>query len=413
MSTPPSHTHIDRLPAGLRQRLDETIHKHIAAGTFPALALAAYHRGALILDAAWGWQNPESDQPLLTDHLFDLASVTKLFTATACLSLLSTGAAQLQTPLVRVLPEFGQVTPRPIDGGQDPFTKEPLPADPEFDGQQVNPEQVTLYHLLTHTSGLPPWRSVFAATEICPPPPDQPDTLTRQQRWQRALNALKQYAFVGQPDDIVRYSDIGLMLLGEAVSRLNGTPGELAATIQARVTLPLGVNDVLYNPVRDHGLSREHIVPTEIDAHWRERRVWGEVHDENACGVGGVAGHAGLFASAQSVAHLGEAWRTQPGLFGIDDELAEQAKREHAETNGNRRGLGFIMKGRENSFTGPHTHPDSYGHTGFTGTSLWIDDEAQIVLAMLTNRVYPGRERDGIQEARRDVHTLMWEGLTA
>ena len=131
------------------------------------------------------------------------------------------------------------MTPRPIEGGQDPHSKARLPTPPELARQTVDPARVTFRHLLTHTSGLPPWRDVYNAAGDAPSPPDQPMTAdARAWRWRRGLASLNTYPFVAPPDGVVRYSDIGLMLLGEAVARLDG--GDLEAAIRRRVIDRLG-----------------------------------------------------------------------------------------------------------------------------------------------------------------------------
>ena len=131
---------------------------------FPALAIAVIHEGKLVLDIGSGVIDPASGRGVVTPATrFDLASVTKLFTATCFLALVSQGKVRLDDPLVSVIPEFGAISPRGIDGGQDPHSKERLPTPADLIGQTVDPAQVTFRHLLTHTSGLPPWRDVFNA----------------------------------------------------------------------------------------------------------------------------------------------------------------------------------------------------------------------------------------------------------
>jgi serine-type D-Ala-D-Ala carboxypeptidase len=196
------------------------------------------------------------------------------------------------------------------------------------------------------------------------------------------------------------------MLLSEAIVRLDGRP--LDEAIRARVTQPLRLDTVTFNPLQ-HGVSRDVIPPTEDDPEWRGRRAWGEVHDENACGLGGVSGHAGLFSAARDVAAFGQAWLERDARMGIARELMDEAAREHAETDGMRRGLGWMLKTHEDASCGDLFSPLSYGHTGFTGTSLWIDPIRQLIVALLTNRVYPGRHKEGIHEFRRAVHTLLAE----
>jgi CubicO group peptidase (beta-lactamase class C family) len=378
--------------------------------TFPVAALTVIHQGAVRLNAAWGWIDPETRSlPAQPDTLFDLASLTKLFTTSAFLAQVSAGCVRLDDPLVTIMPEFGVSGPRPLDGGQDPHTKAQLPTPEEVRGQSADPACVTFHHLLTHTSGLAPWRDVFNAAGPAPVPPGQRDPISRQTRWANALKALCGYPFVGQPGEgVVRYSDLGLMLLGEAVSRLHAAPGQLDTVLHALLFEPLGLESLVYNPLLN-GRERSAIAPTEDDPGWRRRRCWGEVHDENACGVGGVAGHAGLFGTARDVAALGQAWLSRDPRLKIDPALMRSATQEHAETGGMRRGLGWMLKAHEkgDSSAGDLFSSDSYGHTGFTGTSLWIDPRRGLVVACLTNRVYPGRGQEGIHAFRRALHDLI------
>lgn len=390
--------------------IDRIVRAHLEK-TFPACAVCVIWRGDVLMDTGWGWIDPQTRQvTATTETLFDFASLTKLFTTTTVLSLLSRSGRSIDDPLIRVVPEFGELSPRTIDGGQDPHTKQPLPTPPERVGQTVDPAQVTFRHLLTHTSGLPPWRDVFNRAGPAPAPPDQPEPIPRRERWQRALDALVRYPFVAPPDGIVRYSDIGLMLLGEATARLHGS-GDLEAAIRATVIEPLGTSTVMFNPVRG-GIPREQIAPTEDDLQWRQRRVWGEVHDENACGVGGVAGHAGLFGTARGLAAFGQRWLAEESPFGITSDLRSEAIRVQAETNGTRRGLGFALKAAHDSMAGDRMSLNAFGHSGFTGTTLWIDPDAGIVIATLTNSVYYGRHSDAYASThtfRRALHDAIME----
>jgi CubicO group peptidase (beta-lactamase class C family) len=392
----------NRLHATQRRELDTIIESHLGE-TFPALALAVIHAGDWIIDTAWGWIDPETQQyPVTPTTWFDLASVTKVFTETAFLQLVSAGKIRLDDPLVSVIPEFGVGGARRLDGGQDPHTKELLPTPEDARRQTADPERVTFRHLITHTSGLASWRDVYNAAGQPPTPPAATDSVPRSVRWRNGLQAICGYPFVGQPGDAVRYSDLGLMLLGETVVRLQGGL-DLAAVIRAHVTQPLDLVSLTFNPVRDGGIDLTRVVPTEDDPAWRKRRCWGEVHDENACGVGGIAGHAGLFAAAVDIARFGLAWLTRDERLQIDPTLMGAAVREQRH-NGYRFGLGWMLKASEDSSAGDYFSSDAYGHTGFTGTSLWIDPEKQLVVACLTNRVYPGRWKEGIHPFRRAVH---------
>ncbi|MDQ7034870.1 MAG: serine hydrolase domain-containing protein [Anaerolineae bacterium] len=224
---------------------------------------------------------------------------------------------------------------------------------------------------MTHTAGLPAWRDVFSVADA-PLEPPQPDTISRAERWSRALERLCQFSFVGFPESGVRYSDVGMMLLGEAVSRLHGTPGKLDEAIKARV-LTDKLRHTMFTPLYNKVLHHQ-IVPTEMDATWRKRRVWGEVHDENACGAGGIAGHAGLFATAHDVALLGNFYLNHvERILKIDPELALAATELQAQTDDLRRGLAWLLKAPVGAMVGDRFSPSSYGHSGFTGTTLWID----------------------------------------
>lgn len=384
--------------------LEAAVSAHLGR-TFPAAAVCAVRDGAILVERAWGWIDPETERiPVTPETRFDLASLTKLFTASAFLSLVSDGRITLDDPLVRVVAEFGGA-PRPIDGGQDPFSKAMLPAPPGSTGHSVDPVRVTFRHLLTHTGGLAPWRAVYQAASPHPPAaPGHAESVGREIKWARALAALCSYPFVGEVGSAVRYSDLGLMLLGEAVGRLHGET--LDRAIDARVTRRLGLSSVTYNPARA-GVPLDQIAPTEHDPLWRERRCWGEVHDENACGVGGVAGHAGLFATARDVAALGQAWLDGESALPIAPDVRADATRLQTESNGERRGLGWALKAAVDSMAGERLSPDSFGHSGFTGTSLWIDPQRRLVVAALTNRVYGGREGDGVHGFRRAVHDAL------
>ena len=375
---------------------------------FPALSICVIHQGEIILHKAWGWIDPDEKQvPVTQSSLFDLASVTKLFVETTFLTLVSAGKISLDSHLVDVIPEFGRINPRTIDGGQDPHTRIRLEVEEQFIGQSVDPTQVTFRHLLTHTSGLPSWRDVYNQGSDTLPAPPKSDDAYDAQRWKNALQALYDYPFVGKIGDTIRYSDIGIMLLGEAVARLHGS--RLDTTVYERVCQPLGLKSVTYNPVLN-GVDVEQIVPTEFDTFWRKRRAWGEVHDENACGIGGIAGHAGLFATAQDVAQFGQAWLSGDERLTISDEIRKLAIQEQA-SGLSPRGLGWMLKAQEDSSAGDLYSMSSYGHTGFTGTSLWIDPERDLVSAVLTNRVYLGREVPGIHAFRRAIHDLIVRGV--
>ena len=273
----------------------------------------------------------------------------------------------------------------------------------------VDPGDVSFRHLLSHSSGLPPWCSVYLLAADRPPPPPTHVPHYDEARWRSGLSAMVDFPFAGTIGDTIRYTDIGIMLLGEAVARLHGSG--LDTAVKDLALHPMGLDSFTYNPMLK-SLDRGRIVPTELDDHWRQRRAWGEVHDENACGVGGIAGHAGLFATALDVARFGQAWLAGDERLGIGADLRAEATRLQAAGQ-YRLGLGWMLKAESDSSAGDRYSGNSFGHTGFTGTSLWIDPERQLVSAVLTNRVYHGRHNEGIHAFRRAIHDLIVDSVEA
>lgn len=387
--------------------LEALLERHMPS-TFPALSLRVIHRGDIVLDGAWGWIDPETRQlPVGTDTLFDLASVTKIVVETSFLTLVEAGKIGLQDRLVDVIPEFGQSNPRGIAGSQDPHTRRFLPIDGEYAAQSVDATELRFKHLLTHSSGLPPWRSVYLLARDQAPAPPIYGSAYDESHWRKGLASMLSFPFAGPVGETVRYTDIGIMLLGEAVARLQGE--RLDKAIAKLVLKPLNLCSFTYNPVQN-GLPKENTAPTEYDDSWRRRRAWGEVHDENACGLGGIAGHAGFFATARDVAAFGEAWVSGDSRLRLSARLRKAATSQQASGQF-RMGLGWMLKAAADSSAGDLYSDASYGHTGFTGTSLWVDPDRHLVTAVLTNRVYHGRHPENIHSFRRSIHDLIVRGV--
>jgi serine-type D-Ala-D-Ala carboxypeptidase len=395
------------VPEGF-ERVEDVIRNGLTT-TAPAIALTVYHHGEQLVNRGYGYIDPESRmQPLKPETLFDLASLTKLYTVTAFLMQVADSKITLDTSIVDIIPEFGRSGPRPIGETQDPHTLQVLPPMPELmEFSPVEPDHVTFRHLLTHTSGLPPWRNLFQKiSPTPPPPPNQPDFMSFTARQAEGIHLISHYPFVDAPGHNVHYSDLGLILLGEAVARLDSQPS-VAEVIENRIVGPSQLNRTGFNPRN----GRE-CVPTEYDERWRKRRCQGEVHDENAAALGGVAGHAGLFAAADDVACFGQSWlEALAGKRWLPQRLAVDAVAEHAVSGAERRGLGWALRTTGVSSSGKYFNPNSIGHTGFTGTSLWIDPQREVVVALLTNRVYHGRDPEAIMAFRPAVHDAIAEWL--
>ncbi|MBL8093890.1 MAG: serine hydrolase [Anaerolineales bacterium] len=339
----------------------------------PAIQIEIRWRGDTVFARAMGDLDPETRQrPVHADTRFDLASVTKLFVTTAFMRQVETGSVTLATPVSAILPAFSGV--RPIGPYEDPLQTGRFITIAE--GGLVDAGATTFRQLLTHTSGLPAWRPLFRQSEA---------------EAARALAFATHFAY--PPGTRVIYSDIGLILLGLALERLTGLT--LAAAVRRSVTDPLGLSHTGYRPALDVTCA-----PTEICA-WRGRRVVGEVHDENAARLGGVSGHAGLFSTAADVAGFGQSFLDGSLLHRAT--IAEMA-REQAVDGTLRRGLGFQLWSPDPEASGFPFGPMAFGHTGFTGTSLWIDPDQALVVALLTNRVYHGRAPGGIARLRVALH---------
>jgi CubicO group peptidase (beta-lactamase class C family) len=349
------------------------------------------HHGEVVYSDEVGFLDPETKiRPVRPDSLFDLASVTKLWVTTSFMRLVEAGKVALDQPVSSVLPQFSGL--RPVTAYEDPLQPGVWVAPKDAAPVMVDASAVTYRHLLTHSSGLPAWR----------PLKDQPDSASARQM---ALNTNFFYP-TGQR---VIYSDIGLILLGLSIEQLSGLP--LDEAVRQMVTAPLGLSATRYLPVGGQPYDTSNIVPTELCA-WRNRRVVGEVHDENASRLGGVAGHAGLFSTAAELAAFGNMY-LQGGAPLLQTATVAEMTRLQASEGTTRRGLGFALWCDDPEASGNPFSPQAYGHTGFTGTSLWMDPQRQMVTALLTNRVYYGRNASSILAFRVKLHRAIVEAVDA
>lgn len=365
---------------------------------FPAAVLIVARSEATCFQRAYGYLDPGvGRQPTQLDTRFDLASLTKLFTATAFMRLVEMCRVKLDQPVATVIPQLG--SRRPIGDTEEPLSRSIVPPPSAYYGQTVDAEAVTFRHLLTHTSGLAAWRSLFR---------DLAGALSPDQRRQRAIELVCGYDFAYPTSQQVVYSDLGFILLGEAVARLTGQP--LDHAIERLVLNPLALTHTGYCPLRlslkgahNEVCNPQLIAPTEI-CPWRGRRLRGEVHDENAAAMGGVSGHAGLFATAHNVLALGRCFLRR-GAPLLRPETVVQMTRPQVSSAGHRRGLAWLLAGDERAPYADFLGPGAYGHTGFTGTSLWVTPRYKLVVVLLTNCVYYGRDnREAIANFRHRLH---------
>lgn len=365
------------------RNVDEFMNSAIGVDA-PAAQLVVLQGGREIFARAYGWLDPDThSRPANLDTLFDMASVTKLFTTTAFMRLVEAGAVGLDQPVSSVLPEFSGL--RPIQPYEDPLkTGALVDVNPGGNGQ-ADAGKITFRQLLSHSSGLPAWR-LFK---------DQPDAASARRL---ALNTFFSYP----PGARVVYSDVGLILLGMSVEKITGQ--HLDAVISGLVTRPLGLAHTCFLPVgEDHPcVQAGNIAPTEF-CKWRNRRVVGEVHDESACRLGGIAGHAGIFSTAGDTARLGQMY-LDSGRPLLRPETVAEMLRLQSEYQETRRGLGFALWCPDPEASSNPFSRDTFGHTGFTGTELWIDPQRRLVVSFLTNEVYNGREGRAIGTLRLKLH---------
>lgn len=323
-------------------RLAPLLDSAISAGAAPGAVVAVSYRGARFV---YGTGRLALDDPRRPDGntVYDLASLTKVIaTTTLAIQAVSEGRLDLDAPVQRYLPEF----------------------------RGAGKDRVTIRHLLTHSSGLradwPLWRVT----------PDGDSAL-------RLVNAMPLDTTPGRR---MVYSDIGAIVLGEVIERVLG--GRLDRLATHRIFEPLGMTSTRFRPP-DSWLWR--VAPTEYDTTWRKRIVRGEVHDEKAAWLGGVAGHAGLFGSAEDLLTFGE-WL-------LTSTAAHAFTRRQNLVPGSSRALGWDTPSSGSS-AGTRLGEGSFGHTGFTGTSIWIDPSRQLVIVLLTNRVHPTRNNPRVGPLR-------------
>ena len=332
---------------------------------FPGCSVAVTHDGKLIAHKALGRFTFDDASPAVsTACLFDIASVTKLAATTAMSMILyERGVLDLEMPVAAIIPEFGRQ------------------GDPRR-------SRVTMRMLLAHSSGLPAYEQLFLRATI------------REELLQAAFAT----DLVADPGSRAEYSDIGFILLGIALERL--ADETLDRFCQREVFGPLAMSHTTFNPAKS---LRNHIPPTADDQTFRHRLIQGEVQDENASVLGGVAGHAGLFSTAEDLARFAHAMLNS-GYPILRPETVKQFTRREDAPAGTSRALGWDTPSAP-SQSGKYFSPASFGHLGYTGTSLWIDAERQLSITLLTNRTWPDCQNQAIKLVRPAFHDAVVEAI--
>jgi CubicO group peptidase (beta-lactamase class C family) len=351
---------------GVFGRAFRVLENAIEQRAFPAASVAVTHQGRLAALKGFGRFTYEPAAPNVTpDSVFDLASVSKaIATTTMAMILYERGLLDLEIPVVSVVPEFTR--------------------------EDERRQEVTFHHLLAHTSGLPAYEKLFL----------------KAQAKRDLLMAAFSVPLVADPGARAEYSDIGFIILGIALERI--ADEALDHFCQHEVFGPLGMTRTAFNPPKTW---RDVAVPTADDQSFRHRIIQGEVQDENASVLGGVAGHAGLFATANDVGVFAAAL-LDGGQSIVRPETAALFARRETSPNGTSRALGWDTPSSP-SQAGKYFSPSSYGHLGYTGTSLWIDPERELSVTLLTNRTWPDCKNQAIKQVRPAFHDAVVEALEA
>lgn len=295
----------------------------------------------------------ENGTDILSTTRFDVASLTKLFTATVALALVDDSTLTLDT---RIWSDF------PLES------------------------------LLAHESGLPAWRPLFDAV----PMTKRNSPAAYEQIVQEVLDTSPTLPAPAQ----AVYSDLGYIGLGHHLQRITGKT--LSTLVKEHITEPLQMARTCFAP--ELPADKTNVACTE-NCPWRNRVLQGEVHDDNTWTMGGMAGHAGIFSTAEDMVRFGTAWLlalTSDGIVRRTTALRAVQRRPGG------RGLGFDLKSPGASSVGDAASETTFGHLGFTGTSLWIDPTKQAVICLLTNRVHPTRDNFRIRQFRPEFHNLFF-----
>ncbi len=339
----------------------EVLAQGIADHAFPGASAAVVAGGKLVALRGMGRFTYDAGSPEITaETIFDLASVSKVVGTTAMAMLLyERGHLDLDVPVAGIIPQFAR--------------------------GDVRRQSVTIRMLLAHSSGLPPYVRLYR------------DAHTREQLLEAALAV----PLEADPDTRAAYSDIGFIILGAALERI--ADESLQSFCGREVFGPLGMHHTTYCPPAP---LRSGIPPTQDDREFRGRIIQGEVQDENASVLGGVAGHAGVFSSAADLAMFAHCM-LQGGRPILRPDTIELFTRRHGASS---RALGWDTPSTP-SQSGKYFSPRSFGHLGYTGTSLWVDPERRLSIVLLTNRTWPDTKSQLIKQVRPQFHDAVVESI--
>jgi beta-N-acetylhexosaminidase len=367
----------------LSAKIDSLVNTGITLKAFPGCVVMVARKGVVVFRKSYGFQTYDNRISVRTDDLFDLASVTKI-------------AAPL--PGLMLLNAQGKFSPDKTLGYYLPYFK------------KSNKGDIVMKDFLTHQAGLTPYipfwketvkkngefkRNVFDSEYSRRYPLEVASGIYINKNYRKKIFAEIKKSPVGEKKYL--YSDLTFIIVPEIINKLTGQKWNDYVT--TNIYQKIGACDIVFNPYQKYSLSR--IVPTEYDSLFRKQLLHGTVHDEGAAMLGGISGHAGLFATANDLMKLMELYRRM-GEYGSEQIIERDIIKEYTQVqfpeNNNHRGLGFDKPLLNNSglaqkdaYPTKGASPESYGHSGYTGTFVWIDPKYDITYVFLCNRVYPSR----------------------
>ncbi|HET9576091.1 MAG TPA: serine hydrolase [Nitrospira sp.] len=362
--------------------IQAAMNQAVRDGVFPGAVLAVRLSGTIrCLAVAGRLSSDPASEPVKVSTIYDLASLTKpLVTVTSVLLLIQTGHLRLDGPIQNILMDL--------------------------EGAPIG--LVSLRDLLTHSAGLPGWRPLYERLEGEGIMPGCTDSASVRRE---VLQLIRNEPLIYGRGEKSLYSDLGFMLLGLIVEQAGGS--SLDQFFHEMVAKPLLAQPLLFTPTATASpqailphVDRSTIAPTEWDNR-RGRLLHGEVHDENAAAMGGVAGHAGLFGTAEAVLAVSGAWlhAHRGGSSILDGELVREFTRRQSQVPQSSWALGWDTPTAPSS-SGRYLSPESFGHLGYTGTSLWIDPKRELEVVLLSNRVHLSRTNEAIRAFRPMIHDL-------
>ncbi|WP_240689209.1 beta-lactamase family protein [Ammoniphilus sp. YIM 78166] len=338
--------------------LDDLLNQAIQENQIPGAVVLVQHKGKIVKHQAYGYalDYEGKRQEMKEDTIFDVASITKVFTATVLMKLYEEGKVRLDDPVSKHLPEFAH-------------------------------KGVTLRHLLTHTSGFPAWIPLYEKGS------------GREDR----LAFVLQHPLQHPPGEVYTYSDLNMITIGCVIEKVSGK--KLDEYMDEVLIRPLGLRDTFFNPPLT---QQGRIAATEYQPEKGRGLVWGTVQDENAWSLDGVAGHAGLFSTAKELAVFAQMMLDGGAKGGTrllkPDTVKLLTENQAPENVTQKHGLGWELG--EEWYMDVLAYPSTFGHTGFSGTSLVVSPKEELVVILLTNRVHPTRETESINPLRQQVARL-------